>query len=145
MRQHGVILALCLSLLGCGSIGYRVVSTDHAVRLGASVALSPISHAGGTGDPEGFDASLARALEDTTPDHRVEADARYTIHVDVRELRREGERTIASSAVSIRDGRGQTVDELDVSFEVRADEAEAGAELGRRIGHFVTHREDHRI
>lgn len=148
--QHRITLALSFALIvaaGCGSTRYRVVASDHDVVLASSIALAPVTHTAAVADTNAFDASLAAAVDDATPDHRIGAglDAPHSIFVDVRELRHEGERTISTTEVSIKDRDGNTVDQLEIAFEVAADETAAGAELGRRIGYFITHREGHQI
>jgi hypothetical protein len=152
MRTQSTTLVVSVALalaVGCGSTRYRLVSSDHDVQLGEQVALSPVAHgATSSGDRASFDASLATALEDSTPDHQVQphhADAPYVVHVNVHELRRDGARTVANTAVTVRDQDGNTVDELEIDFAVEADEGAAGAELGRRIGYYLTHREGNQL
>jgi hypothetical protein len=147
-RMLGIAIGLvCLLAVGCGSTRYRVLESNHDVVLGSTLSLQPVTHTAAVADTGSFDASLASAVEDATPDHRVAADldALHQVFVDVKTLRHDGERTLTTTEVAIRDRDGNTVDQLEIEFDIASDETGAGAELGRRIGYFITHREGHQI
>ena len=145
-----LVATLVILLAGCGASGYRVVYSAHEVELSEQLALAPIS-----GQPDddhstlsAIDDGLARGLAASAPGHvfaRGGEPRPFTLSVALSNVEAREGRTLIASEVTVVDRSGTVVDELAVSFENIGDGFAAGEELGRRIGHYLDHREGYHL
>ena len=142
-------LALVLGLTGCGGAGYRVVSSAHEVELTSQLAVAPTQN-GSTGDPAAIaevDHGLMQGLAASAPSHRFArgSAAPFTLQVALSQLEAREGGTLIAGEVTITNTRGTVVDEVHISFDHAGDRIAAGEELGRRVGHYLTHREGYHL